>query len=144
MKTDGLRQNDSVGYTRRLSDISQPKEGDSPMAAIRIFQARFGTGDEFLELIGKFHAAIVKTKMPWNYGWNRPVSGGTFGTFVLVLPRENFAAMNPTGKTFEEMLTEAYGKKEAGALLDRFDGIVEKGREFMTAGRPDLAYIPEP
>jgi hypothetical protein len=144
LRSDGLRQNDSVVYTRRLSDISQPKEGGSSMGAIRIFQTRFGTGDEFLELIGKFHEAIVKTKMPWNYTWSRPVSGGTFGTFVLVLPRENFAAMNPTGKTFDEMLAEAYGKEEAGALLDRYNGIVENGREFMTSGRPDLSYIPEP
>ncbi len=144
MKTDGLRQNDSVVYTRYLSDVSQPKEGGSSMGAIRFFQTRFGKGDEFLELIGKFHEAIVKTKMPWNYTWNRPVSGGTFGTFVLVLPRENFAAMNPTGKTFDEMLAEAYGKEEAGALLDRFNGIVENGREFMTSGRLDLSYYPEP
>ncbi len=144
MKTDGLRQNDRVVYTRYLPDISQPKEGDSPMAAIRFFQIRFGTRDEFLELVGKFHEAIVKTKMPWNYEWYNSVSGDRFGTFVLVLPRQNFAAMNPTGKPFDEMLAEAYGKEEAEALLDRFDGIVEKGWEIMTSGRPDLSYIPEP
>ncbi len=142
-KTGGLRQNDSVVYTRYLPDISQPKEGDSPMAAIRFFQIRFGTDDEFLELVGKFHEAIVKTKMPWNYTWSTNVSGNRFGTFVLVLPMQNFAAMNPTGKPFDEMLAEAYGEDEAEALLDRFDGIVEKGWEIMTSGRPDLAYIPE-
>ena len=143
-KTGGLRQNDWVVYTRYLPDISQPMEGDSPMAAIRFYQIRFGTDDEFLELAGKFHEAIVKTKMPWNYTWSSNVSGDKFGTFVLVLPMQNFAAMNPTGKPFDEMLAEAYGEDEAEALLDRFDGIVEKGWEFMTSGRPDLSYIPEP
>ena len=143
-KTGGLRQNDWVVYTRYLPDVSQPKEGGSPMAAVRFFQARFGTSDEFRELVGKFHEAIVKTEMPWNYTWYNTVSGDRFGTFVLVLPRQDFAAMNPTGKTFDEMLAEAYGKEEAGALLDRFNGIVENGREFMTSGRPDLSYYPEP
>lgn len=144
MRTDGLRQNDWVVYTRYLPDISQPQEGYSPMAAVRFFQVRYGTGDEFLDLVGKFHEAIVKTKMPWNYTWYRNVSGDRFGTFVLVLPMENFAAMNPTGKTFDEMLAEAYGKKKAEALLERFDGIVEKGWEIMDSDRPDLSYIPEP
>ena len=143
-KTGGLRQDDSVVYTMYLPDISQPKEGDSPMAAIRFFQVRFGTSDEFLELAGKFHDAIVKTKMPWNYTWSRNVSGDRFGTFVLVLPMQNFAAMNPTGKPFEEMLAVAYGKEEAGALMVRFNGIVEKGWEIMNSDRPDLSYIPEP
>lgn len=143
MKTDGLRQNDWAVYTKYLPDISQPMEGGSPMAAVRFFRARYGTGDEFLELAGKFHEAIVKTKMPWNYTWFRNVNGDSFGTFVLVLPMQNFAAMNPTGKSFDEMLAEAYGEEEAGALLDRFDSIVEKGWEIMDSDRPDLSYIPE-
>ena len=113
------------------------------MFAVRFFQVRFGGGDEFVELIGKFHEAIVKTEMPWNYTWFRTVSGDRFGTFVLVLPRENFAAMQPTGKTFVEMLDEAYGKKEAGALLERFNSLVESGSEHLTVDRPDLSYIPE-
>lgn len=144
MKMDGLRQNGSVVYTRYYSDISQPTEGGNPMAAVRFFQIRFGKSEEFLELVGKFHEAIVKTKMPWNYEWYRNVSGSRFGTFVLVLPMQNFADMNPTGKPFDEMLAEAYGEDEAEALLDRFNGIVEKGWEIMTSGRPDLSYIPEP
>ena len=144
MKTDGLRQNDWAVYTKYLPSISQPMEGGSPMAAVRFFQTRFGTGDEFLKLVGKFHEAIVKTKMPWNYTWFRNVNGDRFGTFVLVLPMQNFAAMNPTGESFDEMLADAYGEEEAGALLDRFDRIVEKGWEIMDSDRPDLSYIPEP
>ncbi len=41
MKTDGLRQNNSVVYTRYLSDVRQPKEGGSSMGAILFFQTRF-------------------------------------------------------------------------------------------------------
>ena len=142
-RTAGLDQDAAVVYTSYLPDISRPKEGGSAMSAVRFFQARYGGGDEFLELVGKFHEAIVKTEMPWNYDWYRPVSGAAFGSFTLVLPRENFAAMNPTGKPFNEMLEEAYGKEEAEALLERFNNVVVSGREILTAARPDLSYIPE-
>ena len=142
-RTTGLTQDGSVVYTRRLSKISRPKEGGAPMFAVRFFEVRYGGGDEFEEVVGKFHEAIVKTEMPWNYNWFVNVSGDRFGTYVLVLPRENFAAMQPTGKTFVEMLEEAYGKKEATVLLERLNKLVEKGWEHMTAARPDLSYIPE-
>ena len=142
-RTVGLTQDDEVVYTRLLSDISQPREGPAPMAAVRFFQVRYGADMEFIEVVGKFHEAIVKTKTPWKYEWYNTVSGDPFGTFILVLPLENFAAMAPGDKTFVDVLNEAYGEKEAMALLERFNSLVESGQEIMTTARPDLSYIPE-
>ena len=142
-RTAGLTQNVWLGYTRFLSGVSQSAEEAAPMSEVTFFQVRFGKGAEFQEVIGKFHEAIVKTKMPWNYEWYASVNGDQAGTFVLVFPLENFAAMAPGDKSFVDVLNEAYGKKEASALLDRFNSLVEKSWNAMDVNRPDLSYFPE-
>ena len=99
--------------------------------------------DEFRTVLGEFHKAIEKTGVPWRYEWVALASGGEGGTYALVLPRANFAAFNPSGKPFPEMLEEAYGKTAAEALLARWDEVVTRTDSHLTQARPDLSYIPE-
>ena len=130
-------------YWTLLPNVSKPSAEPEPMSSVLFFQARFGMEDAFGKLIGEFHNAIQKVNMPWNYEWYARVSGGEMGTFALVLPRANFAAFNPTGKTFPQVLEEAYGKAGAEALLAKWRKVVKSARERLTQGRPDLSYIPE-
>ena len=114
------------------------------MSSVIFFYVRFGMEDEFNYLIGEFHKAIEKTKMPWNYLWYARVTGGESGAYVLVLPRANFASFNPAGKPFDEMLEEAYGREAADALLARWRKVVKRSENHLTMSRPDLSYIPKP
>jgi hypothetical protein len=98
--------------------------------------------EKFNYLVGEFHKAIEKTNMPWNYEWYALVSGGNVGTYALVLPLTNFAAFNPTGKPFPEMLEEAYGKAGADALLAKWRKVVKSENSELSRNRPDLSYIP--
>lgn len=126
-----------------LPDVSRPAEGQSPMSSVIFFNIHFGKDAEFMELIGEFHKAIEKVGVPWNYVWWQLMSGGEAGTYVLVLPRADFASFNPD-KPFPQVLAEAYGKAGAEALLDRWSEVVDSSASHLTRSRPDLAYAPEP
>jgi hypothetical protein len=133
-----------ASFWTRLSEVSRPAPQPAPMSSVVFFYARFGMDDEFNSLIGEFHKAIEKTQMPWKYQWYALASGGEGGTYALVLPRANFASFNPSGKPFNEMLEEAYGKTAANALLDRWHKVVERSENHLIQGRPDLSYTATP
>jgi hypothetical protein len=136
--------NHEASFWVRLPEVSRPAEEPAPMNTAIFFSARQGMGDDLAALVGEFHKAIEKTGVPWRYNWYRLASGGQEGTFVLVLPRPNFAAFTPTGKTFDEVLEEAYGKAGAEGLDARWDKVVERTETELSRARPDLSYIPEP
>ncbi len=51
--------------------------------------------------------------------------------------------MAPTGKTFEQVIEEAYGKAGADALMAKWRKIIKSGRTELSQDRPDLSYSPE-
>jgi hypothetical protein len=138
-----LMKKHEATYWVNLPQASRPAEEPTPMSTVIFFYVRFGMDDEFNHLIGEFHKAVEKTKMPWKYTWNALVSGGEGGTYALVLPRANFASFNPSGKPFPEMLEEAYGREAAEALLDRWNKVVRRTEHHLTQARPDLGYTPK-
>jgi hypothetical protein len=109
-----------ASFWSMLPEVSRPAPEPAPMSSVVFFHTRFGMENEFNSLIGEFHKAIEKTGMPWRYQWYALVSGGEGGTYAIVLPRANFASFNPSGKPFNEMLEEAYGKTAADALLAKW------------------------
>ena len=131
-------------FWTKLPKVSRPAPEAAPMSSVVFFHARFGMEDEFNSLIGEFHMAIEKTQMPWKYQWFALASGGEGGSYALVLPRANFASFNPSGKPFNEMLEEAYGKTAANALLDRWHKVVERTENHLIQGRPELSYTAAP
>ncbi len=135
-------QSTEASFWTNLPKVSRPAEGQAAMDSVIFVHTRYGTAEKFNHLVGEFHKAIEKTNMPWNYEWYALVSGGNVGTYALVLPRPNFAAFNPTGKPFPEMLEEAYGKAGADALLAKWRKVVKSENSELSRNRPDLSYIP--
>jgi len=136
--------NHEAAFWTRLADVSRPAAEPAPMESVVLFRTRFGTGPEFQSLIGEFHRAIEKTNMPWRYDWYALANGGESGTYALVLPLADFAAFAPSGKPLREMLTEAYGKTAADAILDRWNEVVTGTESQLIVFRPDLSYVPAP
>lgn len=127
-----------------LADVSKPLEGGgfTPLTQVISFHVRPGKQADFNYLVGKFHEAIGKTDWPVNYAWYALVDGGPGGTYLLALPRENWAAFAQPEKPFPAMLEEAYGRQEAQSLLKKW-GKILKGTESRTSRhRDDLSYIP--
>ncbi len=133
-----------VQFYAYLAKVSRPEEGEglAPMSAGIEFQVRQGKNEEFNHLVGKFHKAIEKTNWPVHYKWYALVNGGAGGTYVLVLPRENWASFAQPEKLFPAMLEEAYGRQEAESLLERWSKAVKGTRSSISRTRPDLSYFP--
>lgn len=126
-----------------LPKVSQPWEGTAAMEEILEFQVKYGKEREFSYAIRKFHEAIQQTKWPVQYEWYRLMNGGEHPTFVLVLPRGNWAAFKPLDKSFVAMLEEAYGEEEAHRLLQSFDATIRSLSTSIIRDRADLGYIPD-
>lgn len=131
-----------IRYHAHLPKVSKPAAEPSAMSTVIVFHVRYGKQDEFNHLIGKFHEAIEKTEWPVHYSWNVLVNGGEGGTYVLVLPRKDWASFAPLEKPFEKMLEEAYGRTEADSLLKRWSKAVKSTSSLITHNRPDLGYTP--
>ncbi len=140
-----------VQFYEVLPAVSRPAQGEgtgAPSLYEEIaFELHYGKSADFLYVIGKFHQAIEKTGWPESgkpaqYEWYELANGGPAPTFVLVLPRRNWAEFKPLEKPFERMLEEAFGRQEAQALLETFSRAVKSAHSSILRARPELSYIP--
>jgi hypothetical protein len=133
-------------YYEFLPKISNPAEGGMPpkFSEILIFQVRYGKDSDFRSAIDRIEEAAKKTKWPVNFEWYALVNGGQSGTYVLSLPRNNWADFEdkPDVKPFRDMLKEAFGQAEADSIIERIDRSVEKETSSIIQFRPDLSYLP--
>jgi hypothetical protein len=116
----------------------------SKFAEIITFHVRYGKGSDFRSAITRVYDATLKTKWPVNYEWYALASGGVTGTYVLVLPRGNWADFEekPDVKPFRDMLKDAFGQAEADSIVARIDASVQSETTEIIQFRLDLSYLP--
>lgn len=134
-------------YYEFLPKVSNPRGNEmmpTKFSEILTFEVKYGKESDFRSAIDRIHEAAQKTKWQPHFEWYQLYSGGRTGTFVLALPRENWAdfADKPEVKPFREMLKEAFGQAEADSIVDRIDHSVEKETSDIIKFRPDLSYLP--
>ena len=96
----------------------------------------------FQHVLGRFVEAAEHTTWPGRYIWIASISGGADGTYILVVPHENWASVAPRFKTPPEVLEEAFGRQEADSLNAMFNEAVDSVVSEIWQYRPDLSYIP--
>jgi hypothetical protein len=133
-----------ISYYQHLAEVSRPPTDEAPaaMLAVIVFQVRYGKAADFSYLLKKFHTAVEKTNWPVNYDWYALVNGGVGPTYVLVLPRPDWASFKPQEKPFPQMLEEAFGRPEADAFLHKLGKVVKSQESSIIRIRPDLSYTP--
>ncbi len=133
-------------YYEFLPKDSKPTDSMSPSKFSEIFTyvVKPGKGEEFHSAMTRATEAIEKTKWPVHFYWYELANGGRAGTYVLVIPHDNWADFedNPNMKPFVEMLNEAFGHAEAASILNRFDASTEMQTSSILEFRPDLSYLP--
>lgn len=131
-------------YYLFLPEVSRPPAGPtpSPLAEVITFKLQPGSVPEFLYVMKKIHEAIGKTNWPVQYEWYALHNGGEVPEFVLVLPKAKWADFNEPEKPFDKMLEEAYGPREAQALLHDFAKTIRSEHTELIRYRADLSYIP--
>jgi len=133
-------------YYEYMPKVSNPGSANMPskFAEIVTFHVRYGKGSDFRSAIARIYDATVKTKWPVTYEWYALASGGATGTYVLVLPRANWADFEdkPDVKPFRDVIKEAFGQAEADSIVDRIDASVMNETSEIIQFRPDLSYLP--
>jgi hypothetical protein len=133
-------------YYDYLPKISNPAPGNAPskFAEIVTFYVHYGKGSDFRSAIGRVFEATQKTKWPVNYEWYILANGGKAGTYVLVLPHNNWADFEdkPDVKPFRDMIKDAFGQQEADSVAERIDRSVEKETSEIIQFHPELSYFP--
>ena len=133
-------------YYEYMPKVSNPGNQSAPakFSEVIAFEVRSGHGADFRSAIERVNEAAQKTKWPVNYEWYVLANGGRNGTYVLVLPRANWADFDekPGVKPFREMLKEAFGQAETDSIMNRFDSSIEFETSEIVEFRADLSYIP--
>ncbi len=133
-------------YYDFMPKVSNPDNSKMPskFAEIITFYVRYGKGSDFRSAIGRVHFAGEKTKWPVHYEWYALANGGDTGTYVLVLPRANWADFEdkPDVKPFRDMIKEAFGQAEADSIVNGIDASVQRETSEIIQFRPDLSYLP--
>ena len=134
-------------YYEYLPKVSNPDNSTmmpSKFAEILTFHVRYGKGSDFRNAISRIYDASQKTKWQPHFEWYVLANGGAEGTYVLVLPRSNWADFEdkPDVKPFREMLKEAFGQAETDSIVGRIDSSVQTEGSEIIQFRPDLSYRP--
>lgn len=131
------------GLYHYLPDWSRTKSGaagPAPLSQVLIFHVEFGRSPDFARTVGKIHAALSKIDWP-DYRWYQLADGGEIPTYVLSLPRENWAAYEPQGDLASALVTE-YGEEGAAEIFRALAEVVKEQIAYTVAYRADLSYLP--
>ncbi len=131
-------------YMPKVSNPGEDSKTPTKYSEIVTFHVRYGKNADFNSAIAQVHEGTVKTKWPFHYLWYSQAFGGTTGTYVLVIPHNNFADFEekPDVKPFRDMLKEAFGQAEADSIVNRIDESVQKETSEIVQFHPELSYIP--
>lgn len=127
-----------------LPELSNPVQGGEPstVSHVHYFHLHPGKAGQAREAIAKVHAALAKVEGGWPpYHWYS-LSSGHLPTFVLSLPRANWAAFDPRDPSMGAVMRAEYGEEGAGEIFDSFADAIESQYAYHAVLRTDLSYFP--
>jgi len=131
-------------FLPKLSNADTSTATPSKFTELITFRVRRDKIGEFRAALTKAAEAVQKTKWPIHYEFYELVNGGYLGTFVLGVPRANWADFEdrPDVKPFHDMLRDAFGAAEGDSVYERVEGAIESEYSEIVRFRSDLSYIP--
>jgi len=112
----------------------------APVMMVTYFYLKYGKGDQFESTIKQFNAALDKADAPRLNSWSQVVGSSRNSAYVLTGPRENWAALEPTGPTMRQRLEQTVGAAKADELQQALADCVDYTEAKITSARADLSY----
>lgn len=133
-----------TSYYVHLPAVSRSGDAGPPaaMSLIVFIHLNQGKTGDFTHLMQKIHEASGKTEWPVRYNWYALANGGEHPTFVVVLPRSNWADFEDPEVSFPAMLEQAFGRAESTDLLDKLGETIHCQRSEIVRYLPELSYMP--
>lgn len=125
-------------------ELSSPPSGPpSRVSRVIYFHLHPGKERQFAEAVGKVHAALQEVEGGWPaYLWYELVSG-SLPTYVLSLPRADWAGFDPGDRKMGAAIAAKHGEEAAKAIFERLFEAVEGQYSYFSVLRTDLSYFPE-
>lgn len=131
-------------FGRFVPELSNPVQGGEPATVswVIYYHLHQGKARQFREAVGKIHAALGKVEGGWPaYHWYS-LSSGDLPTYVLSLPRANWAAFAPGETPLAAAVAAAHGEEGAAAIWQSMSDAVESQYAYYAVLRMDLSYFP--
>lgn len=134
----------SILVTRR--DLTRTESGTPlpPLSTVVYFHLKYGQTNKFVNAQRQIRETQDKTNAPIRSTWFQLASTGVNATFILSVPRENWAAFEgsggPSGQ--RERVEQTFGRAAADAIYQALEESVAYTEAKITMARPDLSYIP--
>lgn len=129
----------------RRSDLSRAEAG-MPLPALTTvvyFHLKYGQTAKFVNAQRQIREALDKTNAPIRTTWSQLASTGVNATFIVSVPRDNWAAFEGMGGPSQrERVEQTFGRAAADAIYQALEESVAYTEAKITMARPDLSYIP--
>jgi hypothetical protein len=134
----------TVQYFEHLKEVSDPgPEGPRPtLAEISLYQLRYGKTAQFYSALREAHKAVSRAGHSTRYEWFELQSGGETPQFLLLVPRENWGALDVDPGLFFQRLETGLGKRKARRVFEQFTSAVKTHQRWVVRLRPDLSLLP--
>lgn len=129
--------------TRRDLTRSQSSAPAPSLSIVVYFHLRYGQTAKFVDAQRQIREALDKTNAPQQETWYQMVASGRNATFILALPRENWAAFEGTGgPSMRARVEQTFGAARTDAIYQALEESVAFTEAKITSARPDLSYTP--
>lgn len=123
-----------------------PLEEQKPSRFVDAYTFSVAPGKEplFEEILSELAGAGGEPESGMRVTVYRQLTGGVLPAYLVLVPREGFAAFDPRGAitTLGHAIERTFPEPRADALLDRFSASVEVVQGETWAYRSDLSYFP--
>jgi hypothetical protein len=134
----------TIQYFEHLKEVSDPgPEGARPtIAEISLFQLHYGKTAQFYAALREAQKAVRHAVDLPRYEWFELRSGGETPQFLLLLPRENWGALDVDSGLFFKRLEAGLGKRKANRVFAQLTSAVKTHQRWAVKLRPDLSLLP--
>lgn len=115
---------------------------DIHLIGVTTYHLEPGMQEQFDEVIGTIHGAIVDADWPVYYSWNYMVAGTGGPQRTLAVFHENWANFEQPDTPFMQMLQEQLGEDEAKGVMERLGETYRYIENMVVQVRPDLSVPP--
>jgi len=131
-------------YFEHLEEVSDFGSSTNvpTLAEISLFQLHYGQKSKFYAALREFCEAMRRTGSGERFEWFELRSGGETPLFMLLVPRNDWAAFDVSVMDFQERLQKTLGKRKAKRVFEQFTSAVKSHERSAVRLRLDLSLVP--
>jgi hypothetical protein len=132
-------------YFEHLEDVSDfgSATNTPTMAELSVYHLHYGKTAQFYVALREFHDALCRAGNQQRFEWFELRTGGETPQFMLIVPRDNWAAFDVDAEAFYQRVAKSLGKRKTTRLFEQFTSAVKSHERSAVRLRSDLSLLPQ-